>query len=49
MDVQENARLLSGLRALGLRDTEIVNFLLWIETGEGQYKPASHLLKTEEK
>jgi len=37
----ENARLILGLRALGMSDTEIVNFLLWIETGEEQYKPKS--------
>ena len=49
MNMQENARLALGLRALGLSDTEIVNFLLWIETGEEQYKPTSNLLKTEEK
>ena len=35
----ENARLALGLRALGMNDTDIVNFLLWIETGEEQYKP----------
>lgn len=39
MNMQENARLALGLRALGISDTEIVNFLLWIETGEEQYKP----------
>ena len=47
MNMQENARLALGLRALGLSDTEIVNFLLWIETGEEQYKPTSNLLKEE--
>ena len=45
MNMQENARLALGLRALGLNDTEIVNFLLWIETGEEQYKPNNDLLK----
>ena len=39
MNMQENARLVLGLRAFGLTDTEIVNFLLWIKTGEEQYKP----------
>ncbi len=39
MNMQENARLVLGLRDFGLTDTEIVNFLLWIETGEEQYKP----------
>ena len=39
--MSENARLALGLRALGMSDTDIVNFLLWIETGEEQYKPKS--------
>lgn len=39
MNMQENARLALGLRELGLTDTEIVNFLLWMETGEEQYRP----------
>ena len=39
MNMTENARLALGLRALGMNDTDIVNFLLWIETGEEQYKP----------
>ena len=47
MNMQENARLALGLRALGLSDTEIVNFLLWIETGEDQYKPENKVEKTE--
>ena len=46
MNMQENARLALGLRELGLSDTEIVNFLLWIETGEEQYRPT--LLKAKE-
>ena len=41
MNMTENARLALGLRALGMNDTDIVNFLLWIETGEEQYKPKS--------
>lgn len=39
VNMTETARLALGLRALGLSDTEVVNFLLWIETGEEQYKP----------
>lgn len=39
MNMSENARLVLGLRDLGMSDTDIVNFLLWIETGEEQYKP----------
>ena len=48
MDMQQNARLVLGLRAVGLSDTDIVNFLLWIESGEEQYKPSSNLLKRKE-
>lgn len=28
-----------GPQSVRITDTEIVNFLLWIETGEEQYKP----------
>ena len=37
--MQENVRLILGLRAKGWTETEIVDFLLWIGTGEEQYKP----------
>jgi hypothetical protein len=33
------ARLLLGLRAAGWTDKEINDFVLYIETGEEQYKP----------
>jgi len=36
---EEKSRLLMGLRALGLSDTDIVDLLLWMETGEEQYRP----------
>lgn len=39
MNMTENARLILGLRALGISDTEIANFILYVETGEDQYKP----------
>lgn len=39
MNMQENARLILGLRAKGWTDTEIADFLLWIESGDEQYKP----------
>lgn len=35
----ESSRLILGLRAKGWTDTEINDFILWIETGEEQYKP----------
>ncbi|MBQ9661855.1 MAG: hypothetical protein IJV40_01745 [Oscillospiraceae bacterium] len=40
MNMQENARLILGLRAKGWTDTEIADFLLYIESGDEQYKPA---------
>lgn len=39
MSMQENARLILGLRSKGWTDTEITNFLLWIGSGEEQYRP----------
>ena len=39
MIMTENSRWMLGLRAKGWTDTEIVNFCLWVETGEEQYKP----------
>ena len=41
MNMQETARLILGLRAAGWTDTEIVDFMLWIESGDEQYKPTS--------
>lgn len=43
--MQENARLILGLQALGLSDADVVNFLLWMETGDDRYKP--HRLKAD--
>lgn len=37
--MQENARLILGLRAKGWTDTEINDLVLWIETGEEKYRP----------
>ena len=39
MNMTEASRLILGLRAKGWNDTEIADFILWIETGEEQYKP----------
>ena len=39
MNMSESSRLILGLRAKGWSDTEITDFILWIETGEEQYKP----------
>lgn len=37
--MQENSRLILGLRAKGWTDTEINDLVLWIETGDEKYKP----------
>ena len=47
MNMQETARLILGLRAAGWSEKEINDFLLFIESGEEQYKPKSD--NTEEK
>lgn len=39
MNMTEVARLLLGLRAAGWTEKEINDFILFIETGEDQYKP----------
>lgn len=39
MDMQEIARLLLGLRSDGWSEKKINDFLLFIETGEDQYRP----------
>lgn len=39
MNMTEVARLLLGLRSAGWTEKEINDFLLFIETGEEQYKP----------
>ena len=37
--MQENARLILGLRAKGWTDTEINDLVLWIKTGNEKYNP----------
>ncbi len=39
MNMTEVARLLLGLRAAGWSEAKINDFILYIETGEEQYKP----------
>ena len=39
MNLSESSRLILGLRAKGWTDTDIADFILWIETGENQYMP----------
>lgn len=43
MNMAESSRIILGLRAAGWDDKAITDFILWVETGEEQYKP------TEEK
>ena len=38
MNLSESSRLI-GLRSKGWSDTEIADFILWVETGEEQYRP----------
>lgn len=39
MNMTESARLVLGLRAAGWSEKKINDFILYIETGEEQYKP----------
>ena len=39
MNMQETYRIIIGLRAAGWDEKQINDFLLFIETGEEQYKP----------
>lgn len=48
MNMSETARLILGLRARGMSDTEITNLILFVETGEEQYKPKENKEKKTE-
>lgn len=39
MTTNESSRLMIGLRSKGWSDTEIVDFVLWVETGDSKYEP----------
>lgn len=39
MNMQENARLILGLRAAGWDEKKINDFILYIESGDERYKP----------
>lgn len=39
MNKLERFRLTEALQGIGWTDTEITNFILWIETGEKRYEP----------
>ncbi len=47
--MQENARLVLGLRAAGWNEKKINDFILYIETGEEQYKPTPDIEEQTEK
>ncbi len=39
MNMSEASRIILGLRAAGWEEKAINDFILWVETGEEQYKP----------
>ena len=39
MGEQKASRIILGLRAAGWDEKAINDFILWVETGEEQYKP----------
>lgn len=39
MNMSESSRLILGLRSKGWTNTEITDFILWVETGDEQYRP----------
>lgn len=39
MTMQEASRIILGLRAAGWNEKDINDFILWVETGDPQYKP----------
>ena len=47
MNLQEASRIILGLRAAGWDEKSINDFILWVETGEEQYKPAGKVEKKE--
>lgn len=34
MNMQEMSRLIQGLRSIGLTDSQMAEFLLWVESGD---------------
>ncbi len=47
MNMTENARLILGLRSAGWSEKKINDFILYIESGEEQYRPGPDEEKTE--
>lgn len=48
MNMQETSRFILGLRSAGWSEKEINDFILFIESGEDQYKPKPVNDKTED-
>ncbi len=49
MNMQETARFILGLRAAGWSEKQINDFMLYIESGEEQYKPTYEQKEKNEK
>lgn len=47
MNMTEVARFILGLRAAGWSEKEINDFMLYIESGEEQYKPKPRVKKAD--
>lgn len=45
MTMAEAARLMKGLRLANWDDTRIVNFVIWVETGDPEYEPKADTAK----
>ncbi len=47
MTMQENTRFILGLRAKGWTDTEIADFIVYIESGDERYLPRPNTPETD--
>ena len=47
MNMSESSRIILGLRAAGWDEKAINDFILWVETGEEQYKPKQEAQKKQ--
>ena len=46
MTQNESSRMILGLKGKGWTADEIINFILWVETGDSEYKPKNEKDKT---
>ncbi len=44
--MQENTKLMIGLREICWTDTEIIGFCIWVGSGNRQYRPQKQGLNT---